>query len=148
MNSAAIRICTLAVLLAACEPAGPLPPDITVDRYLLQAEEQIEKRNFAAAKQAMDRILTLQAQHDLELPEEFFFRYAEVLERAGHYDEAIASATKYLTLAGRDGVHYREALRLLNSAEAEKNNPIAGHGVRVGPGGEVPDGLDQCGSRR
>ena len=58
-------------------------------------------------------------------PEEFFFRYAEVVERLGLYDEAIEAVTKYLTLAGRDGAHYRAALRLLNSAEAEKNNPIA-----------------------
>ena len=44
--------------------------------------------------------------------------------------------TKYLTLAGRDGEHYRAALRLLNSAEAEKNNPIADmEFVRV-PAGE------------
>ena len=125
-----------AAVFAAAAAALQLPPDMQADRYLLQAEEQIEKRNFAAAKQSLDRILALQDQHGLELPAEFFFRYAEVLQRLGLFDEAIESVTKYLTLAGRDGEHYREALRLLNSAEAEKNNPIAGmEFVRV-PAGE------------
>ena len=36
------------------------------------------------------------------------------------YDEAIKFATRYLTLAGRDGAHYRAALQVLNSAEAAK----------------------------
>ena len=53
---------------------GPaVAPDMQADRYLLQAEEQIERRNFDAAKQSLDRILALQDQHGLELPEEFFF---------------------------------------------------------------------------
>ena len=125
MNACWTKTWIAAAVFAAAAAALQLPPDMQADRYLLQAEEQIERRNFAAAKQSLDRILALQEQHGLELPEEFFFRYAEVVERLGLYDEAIESVTKYLTLAGRDGEHYRDALRLLNSAEAEKNNPIA-----------------------
>ena len=126
MNACWTKSWIAAAVFAAAAAALQLPPDMQADRYLLQAEEQIERRNFATAKQSLDRILALQDQHGLELPEEFFFRYAEVVERLGLYDEAIESVTKYLTLAGRDGEHYRAALRLLNSAEAEKNNPIAG----------------------
>ena len=52
------------------------------------------------------------------------------------HEEAIESVTRYLTVAGRDGEHYREALRLLNAAEAMQNSPIAGmEFVRV-PAGE------------
>ena len=68
----------------------------------------------------MDRILELQAEHDLELPEQFPFRYAQVLERLGLYDDAMEAATRYLTLVGREGEFYREALELLNTAEAGK----------------------------
>ena len=68
----------------------------------------------------MDRILKLQAEHDLELPEQFPFRYARVLERLGLYDEAMESVTRYLTTTGRDAEFYREALELLNAAEAGK----------------------------
>ena len=136
MNACWTKTWIAAAVFAAAAAALQLPPDMQADRYLLQAEEQIERRNFAAAKQSLDRILALQDQHGLELPQEFFFRYAEVVEPLGLYDEAIEAVTKYLTLAGRDGAHYRAALRLLNSAEAEKNNPIADmEFVRV-PAGE------------
>ena len=136
MNACWTKSWIAAAVFAAAAAALQLPPDMQADRYLLQAEEQIERRNFAAAKQSLDRILALQDQHGLELPQEFFFRYAEVVERLGLYDEAIESVTKYLTLAGRAGEHYRAALRLLNSAEAEKNNPIAGMEFVQIPAGE------------
>ena len=42
MRLAVMRICTLTVLLAACEPVAQLPPDIMADRYLLQAEHYTE----------------------------------------------------------------------------------------------------------
>ena len=106
MSLAAIRISALAAW------ALQLPPDIQADRYLVRAQRQIEEQDYAGAKETLDRILELQKQHDIEIPEEFFYRYAEVLERVGLHDEAIAAATEYLTLAGRGGEHYRAALEL------------------------------------
>ena len=104
--------------LPVADTAAQLPPEIQADRYLLQADEQFAKEDAAVGKRALDRILKLKDQHDLKTPESFFFRYAQVLEGAALYDEAIQFVTRYLTLAGRDGSHYREALRLLNTAVA------------------------------
>ena len=103
--------------LPATGPALQLPPEIQADRYLLQAEEQIQKQDYAAAKAAMDQILALQREHGLEIPEAFYFRYAQVSERVGQYEEAIEFVTRYLTIAGREGEHYRDALRLLNAVD-------------------------------
>ena len=105
------------LLLPAMVSGMQLPPEIQADRHLVRAERAIDEQDFLGAKTAMDAILELQAQHDLELPEPFPFRYAEVLERLGLYDEAIEHVTQYLTVAGRDGEFYREALELLDSAE-------------------------------
>ena len=105
------------LLLPTVVTAMQLPPEIQADRYLLQAERAIDEQDFVGAKTAMDGILQLQAQHDLEIPEQFSFRYAEVLGRLGLYDEAIEWVTQYLTLTGRDGEFYREALELLDSTE-------------------------------
>ena len=105
------------MLLPVRGGAGQLPPEVQADRYLLQAEREIREQDFVRAKAAMDGILELQAQHGLELPDEFLFRYAEVLERLALYDEAIEFVTRYLTAVGRGGAHYREALELLDSAE-------------------------------
>ena len=113
-----------------------LSPEIEADRFLMQAEDRIQDQDFSGAKAALDRILELQEEHGLTIPEAFYFRHAEVSQRVGLFEEAIESVTRYLTVAGRDGEHYREALRLLNSAEAAKNSPIAGmEFVRV-PAGE------------
>ena len=127
---------TLLALLANQGPAAQLSPEIQADRYLMQAEDRIQKQDFAGAKAALDHILELEAEQGLTLPEAFYFRHAEVAQRVGDHEEAIESVTRYLTVAGRDGEHYREALRLLNAAEAAQNSPIVGmEFVRV-PAGE------------
>ena len=107
------------LLFPAAVVALQLPPEIQADRHLMQAKMAIAEQDFLRAKTAMDTILELQAQHDLELPEHFSFQYAEVLDRLGLHDDAIKYVTKYLTVAGRDGKYYRAALKLLDKAEAE-----------------------------
>ena len=115
-----MRLTILLLTVPAVALAIQLPPEMEADRFLLQAESAIEEQDFERAKTTMDRILELQAEHDLELPEQFPFRYAQVLERLGLYDEAMEAATRYLTAVGRDSEFYREALELLNDAEAGK----------------------------
>ena len=111
--SRALLLLSLPVVLVAAQ----LPPEIQADRYLMQAERAVNGQDFLGAKTAMDAVLELQEQHDLELPEQFSFRYAEVLDQLGLYDEAVQYVTEYLTVTGRDGKYYRDALELLNSAE-------------------------------
>ena len=107
-------------LLPLVGTASQLPPEIQADRYLLLAQRQIEEQDYAGAKESLDRILALEAQYGLEIPVEFFFRYAGVLDRLELFGEAVEAVTKYLTLAGRGGEHYLEALELLNKAEQDK----------------------------
>ena len=115
-------------LLALSGNAGlaeQLPPEAQADRYLLQAEDWIREQDFAAAKGALDRILELQEEHGLTIPDNFWFRHAEVSQRVGLHAEAIESATRYVTLAGRDGEHYVAALRLLNVIEEARRRAEA-----------------------
>ena len=85
----------------------------------MEAERHIKTEDHAAAQAALDRILALQAEHDLALPEAFWFQYAQVAYQAGADADAVESATRYLTTVGRAGAHYREALELLDRAAAE-----------------------------
>ena len=127
-----MKLTILLLTIPAIAWAVQLPPEMEADRFFLQAESAIEEQDFERARTTMDRILELQAEHDLELPEQFPFRYAQVLERLGLYDEAMEAATRYLTLVGRDGEFYREALELLNDAEAAKAATIeAAEAARV-----------------
>ena len=65
----------------------------------------------------------MQDKHDLTLPDEFHFKYAQVLELAGLYEAAVAAVTRYLEIAGQGGAHYRAALSLRHTASQSAEIP-------------------------
>ena len=103
--------------------AAQLPPEILVDKYLLQATILSEEKDHKGALEAMNKIVALQKKHDLTLPEAFSFQYAQTALAAGLVQAAIALANRYLSTAGRQGKHYREALELLVKAERKRQEP-------------------------
>ncbi len=111
----------LAVLLGAfMEAAAQLPPEIMADRYLVQAERLMKEKDYSAALEAMEKIVALQKEHDLTLPAEFHFKYAQIARSAGLLEAAIEAVNRYLVAAGRAGKFYREALELLDQAELKQ----------------------------
>ena len=110
------------VLLAATAAVAQLSPEIQADRYLLAARQAIEGKDFAGAQAALDKMSLLETEQGLELPEEFYFRSAQVAQQTHRAARAVQMVTRYLEMAGRDGKHYIEALELLNAAEAETFN--------------------------
>ena len=106
-----------AVASAPPANAAQLPPEIMVDRHLVRVDRLLAADDPAAALEAMNEILALQEEHDLELGNDFPFRYARVAFAAGRTETAIASLNQYLVAAGRETEFYREALELLDSAE-------------------------------
>ena len=110
------------VLLTATAAVAQLPPEIQADRYLLAARQAIERQDFAGAQAALDKMSLLETEQGLELPEEFYFRSAQVAQQTRRPARAVQMVTRYLEMAGRDGKHYIEALELLNASEAETFN--------------------------
>ncbi len=102
-----------------------LPPQIQVDRYLVRAERQIEERDLTGAKDSLDGILELREQHAIEVPEDFPLMYARISLGLELYADAIEHATQYLTMVGREGDHYREALELLDRTETAMDEAAA-----------------------
>ena len=116
-----------------CVPAAAveLPPEIQVDRYLLRADRLMEADDAKGALEVMGKIVALQKEHGLSLPEEFYFKHAKVALSAGAIGSAIDAVSTYLLEVGREGKHYREALELLEDAEEsqewiEKRQTCAG----------------------
>ena len=106
-------------LSPALTPASaPLPPEIQLDRYLLGAEKLMAQKDHQAALDIMGKILALQKEHQLSLPEEFHFTHAELAFAAGSFQAALDAVNEYLVKAGRGGEFYREALDLLDDVEA------------------------------
>ena len=80
-----------------------LPPEIMVDRLLVRVDRLLADNDPGAAFEAMNEILGLQEEHDLQLRNDLHFRYARVAFAAGQTETAIASLNEYLVAAGREG---------------------------------------------
>ena len=96
---------------------GQLSPEILADSHLLRAEQAIRDGDKDRARAEIDKILLLQKEHELDLVEEFHFRLAKAAGTTDLPEQALESVTKYLTAAGRDGLHYVEALELMNQMQ-------------------------------
>ena len=94
-----------------------LSPNIMADAYLLQAERAIRDGDPDQAQTSMQNIRNLQEQHELDLPNEFHFRYAKAADSVDLFEQALESVVKYLTASGREGQHYVEALELMNKMQ-------------------------------
>ena len=122
-RTVALTLPILFALAGTAVSAQELPPEIQMDRYMVQVDRQIGSEQYTAALRTLDRILKLREEHGLELPESFWIRGAEVALGAEDYLEAIASATRYLTIVGREGEHYTAGLELLDGAIARGCTP-------------------------
>ncbi len=130
-----MRTMLLSMLLFVLSGTAPalaqLPPEIQADSYLLRAEQAIGEGDPARALIELDKILLLQKEHELDLPDEFHFRYAQAADSAGLPEQALDAVVKYLTGAGREGRHYVEALELMNQVqdaiEGRKESQEASH---------------------
>lgn len=117
MTRGVIGKVVLGVWLGCVAAAAQLPPDMQVDRYLVQVERLVEEKEHESARDVLYKIVALQKEHGLTLPEEFHFRYAQVALSAGSLNVAKDSVEKYLKEAGREGQFYREVLELLDKLE-------------------------------
>ena len=97
------RVCVAVWMGCFTVAAAQLPPDVMVDKYLLEAKLLTEEKNHNGALEAMDRIVALQKEHDLTLPEAFPFQYAQTALAADAVQATIDSANRYLTAAGEGG---------------------------------------------
>ena len=117
----------VAGMLLGCLASGELamaqlPPAMMADRYLVQAERELAGGDPGAAVETLNRIVELQAEHGLEIPDAFWFRRAQAAHAAGLHDLAIESAIRYLEIAGQGGEYYVAALELYDAAELAKGD--------------------------
>ena len=98
--------------------SAQLPPEIIADKYLMQAEQLHAKKDYVAALNMMDKAIALQKEHNLTLPVEFPFKYAQVAFSVGSMQTALDAVSKYLSV-GRESEFYKEALALLIEIEEE-----------------------------
>ena len=115
--SRVFRNVVVIVFLGMTPAAAQLPPEIQADRYLLAARQAIERQDFTAAQTALDKMSSLETEKGLKLPEEFYFRSAQVAHQTGRPARAVQMVTRYLEFVGRDGNLDRKMCRGLGSGD-------------------------------
>ena len=117
----------IALLLAvsAMQAQDTLPPEVLVDKKLVTAERLLTEERHDDVLAVMGEITALQREHDLVLPEKFYFLAARIALATGRTTEAIELLTKYLQGYGREGQYYRHAVQLLDEIEAAEERRCA-----------------------
>lgn len=95
-----------------------LPPEIQADIIISAAKKDILAGKWKDAVQGLENALKL----GVKLPGEFYFHYGKALFKIGNYDESLSSLTSYLTLIGREGEYYEEAVTLVVDARNEQED--------------------------
>ena len=85
-----------------------LPTEIQVDILINAAKKDILAGKWKDAVQGLEKAPKL----GVKLPGEFHFHYGKALFKIGNYDESLSSLTSYLTLTGREGEYYEEAVNV------------------------------------
>ena len=103
MRKRAIGAIWTVVFLAVCPvvAAEELPPKITMDWHLLRAARLVAAEDPRAAFDTMRKVVVLQEEHGLTLPNRFHFEYARVALSAGAVQQAIDAVSRYLREASR-----------------------------------------------
>jgi formylglycine-generating enzyme required for sulfatase activity len=89
------------------------PPDIQADILINSAKNDMEAERWKDAAISFEKAMNLR----INLPVEFHLLYGKVLLKAGNYDDALSSISNYLTLVGREGEYFEDAITLIVEAK-------------------------------
>ncbi len=119
ISNRVVRLYAVVLMGIVCVSNGnaQLPAEIQVDRLWVQAERESAEGDHWSAAYTLEQALQMYEEHGLEIPAEFWVRYAQALQAAGLHEAAVEASTRYLQETGREGEHYQTALRLLDVAE-------------------------------
>ena len=106
------------VMPAVFAQEDELPAEIQVDILINAAKKDILAGRWKDAVHDLEKAL----KPGVKLPGEFHFHYGKALFKIGNYDDSLSSLTSYLTLEGRDGEYYEEAVTLVVDAKDEQEN--------------------------
>ena len=112
-----LMLLVVAMLGAPWHSQAQLPPEITADAHLRQAEQAIAAGDREGARAVVEKIIALRNEHDLDVGAEHHYWYAVAADALGMPGEAFTSVVEYLSAAGRDGEHYVAALDLMNKVQ-------------------------------
>ena len=90
-----------------------LAPEVQLDLLVNSATKNMKAGRWEDAVQSFEKAMKL----GVSLPGEFHYLYGKSLYKTGSYEYALSSLTIYLTLVGREGEYYEDAITLVVDAE-------------------------------
>lgn len=102
----------LASLLMAGQVSA-LEPEHETRRLMLATEEAVSSESWGEAGEYLNRLQQLEG----EKPANYFYFRGRVMLESDHYNEAQAALEKYVSLAGSEGEHYTDALKVITNVE-------------------------------
>jgi formylglycine-generating enzyme required for sulfatase activity len=90
-----------------------LSPEIQLDLLINSAKSDMNAERWEDAVKSFEKAKNL----EINLPGEFHFLYGKVLLETGNYDDSLSSLSNYLTLVGREGKHFEDAITLIVEAK-------------------------------
>ena len=103
-------------MLASLMMAGQvsaLEPEHETRRLMLATEEAVSAESWGEAGEYLNRLQQLEGGK----PANYFYFRGRVMLESDHYNEAQAALEKYVSLAGSEGEHYTDALKLITNVE-------------------------------
>jgi sulfatase modifying factor 1 len=94
-----------------------LSPEVQLDLLINSATKSMKAGRWEDAVQSFEKAM----KRGVSLPGDFHFLYGKSLYKTGSYEYALSSLTIYLTLVGREGEYYEDAITLVVDAENKQN---------------------------
>jgi hypothetical protein len=107
------RITFLLIIVTFSASAWALPPEIEMDRLLLQAKSALDNKDYALATVSLMKAEKL----SVKTPDTFYYHYGIANAGNGKFEQGREMLEKYLTLSGTKGKFYKEALVEINNIE-------------------------------
>ncbi len=141
--------CLLALMITAYGAVIPtvsaqdkvLSPDIKADMLINSAKNNMESERWEDAVKCFEKTMDL----GINLPGEFHFLYGKALLKTGNHDDSLSNLSNYLTLVGREGKYFEDAITLIveakNKFDEEKHRSIKSERQLTKSARETEDGM-------
>ena len=118
-----------------------LSPTIQVDILINSAKNDMEAEKWDDVVNSFKKTIDL----GINLPGEFHYLYGKALLKTGNYDDSLSSLSNYLTLVGREGEYFEDAITLIveakNKFDEEKRRVIESEHQLTKSARETEDGM-------
>jgi len=94
-----------------------MPAEIQLDLLVNSATKNMEAERWEDAVEDFEKAMEL----GVSLPGDFHFLYGKSLYNTGRYEYSLSSLTVYLTLVGKEGKYYEDAITLVVDAKNKQD---------------------------